>query len=472
MIRSIRGRLLVAFLLPAAAFFAFTAALAYLVGRRALEDEVDRGLTAVAEAAAAVVPADRLAILGPGDEQSRTYAHIAGRLEAQRQAASAKRIYVFDRERRAIVDVGSGAGGQLPIGSHMPYLERDRGEIERVFASGAALASSVSFEDGGEVYKSAYAPIRSATGEIVAAVGVDASARHFAAMRRFAALLAALAAAGVLAIGGIALAVAGTVTQPLRRLVDAARGIGQGDLATPVAATSHDEVGTLAHSLDEMRQALRERSEELQRMLAGVAHEVRNPLGGIDLFSGLLAEGLKDRPELAAYVDRIRRELKQLESFVEDFLAYARERPPQLETCNASALLQEVADLVRPMAEAKRQSLQVDAAATALEADPPSLRRAVLNLARNAVQAAPEGGHIVMSSSLRNGQVEIRVADDGPGVPAELRADLFKRFFTTKEKGLGLGLAYVRKIAEAHGGNARLEDTAQGASFVITLPSP
>jgi signal transduction histidine kinase len=477
-IHSIRGRLLLAFLLPAAGFFFLTAAVAYWVGRRSLEEEVNRGLIAMAEAAAAVVPADRLTILAPGDEASRTYSHIAGRLEAQRKASGVRRIYLFDRERRAIVDIGTlstpgtiGSAAGLRIGTHLPYLEKDRLEIERVFSSGTATASSVSFEDGGEIFTSAYAPVRSPTGEIIAAVGVDASARHFAVIRRFALLIASIAAAGVLVVSALAIAVAGTVTRPLRHLVEAARTIGEGDLSTRVEAPSRDEVGALADSLDEMREALRERNEELQRMLAGVAHEVRNPLGGIDLFSGLLGEGLRDRPELSGYVERIRKELKNLEAFVEDFLAYARERPPQFEACQAIAFLGEVADLARAGALERKQSLALDVSPMTFQADAPSLRRAVLNLLRNAVQAAPEGGHVTLSCSGRDGHVEIRVEDDGPGVPAELRGDLFKRFFTTKEKGLGLGLAYVRKVAEAHGGSARLEDAERGAAFLIRIPT-
>ncbi len=466
--RSIRARLLATFLVPAAIFFAATAAIAYLVGRRSLEDEVGRGLVAIAQGAAATLPQDRLLLLAPGDEGSRTYPHLLNRLDALRQATGVKRIYAFDRERRAIVD----SGGALPIGARMPHLERDRGELERLFSSGVAISSSVAFEDQGELYSSGYAPVKDASGAVVAAVGADASARHHAAMRRFALLMAAISALGLAVVGSAAFAVAATVTRPLRKLVDSARTIGAGDLDTPIGSASNDEVGDLSKTLDEMRRALKERNEELQRMLAGVAHEVRNPLGGIDLFSGLLAEGLGQRPDLLAHVDRIRRELVHLERFVEDFLAYARERPPEIQPCDAGELLREVADLVRPDAAARNQHLAIDAPRTAVLADGASLRRAVLNLLRNAVQAAPEGGHVWLSCGARDGHVEIRVRDDGPGVPPARRDDLFKRFFTTKEKGLGLGLAFVRKIAEAHGGQARLEPTEAGASFLIRLPEP
>lgn len=467
MVRSIRGRLVAAFLLPAAAFFAVTALLAYLVGRRSLEEEVGRGLVAVAQSAAAQLPSDRLQLLFPGDESSRTYANLSVRLESLRAATAVRRLVLFDRERRAIVD----AGGGLPIGAHLPHLERDRTEIARLFETGQPAFSAVAFEDRGELVTAGYAPIKDATGAVVAAVGADASARHAAVVRRFALWLALLAALGLVAVLAVALAVAATVTRPLSRLVASARAIGGGDLLTPVAPASRDEVGELARTLDEMRAALKERGEELQRMLAGVAHEVRNPLGGIDLFSGLLAERLADHTDERTFVERIRKELKNLEAFVEDFLAYARERPPEIESCDARTLLGEAADLVRPAADARRQSLAVKVAAVAVRADAAALKRAVLNLLRNAVQAAPEGGRVGLDCAARDGRVEIRVTDDGPGVPPERRDDLFKRFFTTKEKGLGLGLAYVRKVAEAHGGTARLEPTQKGAAFVISLPT-
>ena len=110
---------------------------------------------------------------------------------------------------------------------------------------------------------------------------------------------------------------------------------------------TRDEVGQLAARLDEMRAALRARDERLQMMLAGIAHEVRNPLGGLELYAGLLREGLAGQPERLAEVARIEREIGYLKNVVTDFLEYARRPRPELAPLPLPELLNEVAEVAR-----------------------------------------------------------------------------------------------------------------------------
>jgi signal transduction histidine kinase len=228
-------------------------------------------------------------------------------------------------------------------------------------------------------------------------------------------------------------------------------------------------VETLRATLDDMRQALQRRDQEREAVLAGIAHEVRNPLGAIELFAGALEQDLRGRPE-AHHLARIREELSSLERTVEAFLDYARTRPLTVEDLDARLFALEVRELALPMA--LEHGVELDAAGEGrVLGDRHALRRAALNLVRNAVEASRGGGRVEIAVSARDGEARVEVRDRGPGLTPDARAHLFQPFFTTKERGTGLGLALARKAAEAHGGTLALAAREGGGTVaVLTLP--
>jgi len=459
-----RRRFALAAALPALVSLAVMALVADGLARRALEDELAARLVAAARAAAAALPADRVARLSPGDEGTRTYAHVRSRLDAVARATDTH-LVVLRPDRTALAD----SSGRLRIGEAVLSLERDRLEIAEA-AAGRAVPSQVMFEGSdGRLYKTGYAPVENA-GDVVAVVGADGTAASFDTLRRFRRLLATVAVAGAVLGAVIAALAAMTVTRPLVRITEAARRIARGDLETPLwKRRRKDEIGTLRDTIEEMRKALHARDEERETLLAGIAHEVRNPLGALDLFAGLLAEELANRPE-EAHVARIRAELAALSKVVEEFLDYARARPPLREDVDLAQLLGEVADLAQPLAAERRVSLSVEGGGAA-RADREQLRRAALNLVRNAVEAAPVASEVEVAARTADGEAAIEVRDRGPGLAAEARASLFRPFFTTKERGTGLGLALAKKVADAHGGTLVLEDR-EGGGTVARLAVP
>jgi signal transduction histidine kinase len=241
---------------------------------------------------------------------------------------------------------------------------------------------------------------------------------------------------------------------------------------------STDEIGFLAETLETMRRQLRARDERLQMMLAGIAHEVRNPLGGMELFAGLLREDLAGDEEKLAQVRRIERELQHLKAVVNDFLEYARRPRPELRPADAAAIVREVHPVLAAEAQragpSVRVTLEVDGAAAPamIQADPPQLRRALLNLGKNALQALDEGGGEVALTCAGDGErVRLSVRDTGRGIAAESIGRLFVPFYTTREKGTGLGLAFVAEIARDHGGEVTVESApGRGSTFTIVLP--
>jgi signal transduction histidine kinase len=467
---SLSARLLVAFLLPMLLFLALTGTAVYALARSILEDELGNSLSAIAAATASQVNGERMLTLEPGDDTSgtRTWRNLVRLLTELRDASGVRRVYLVDTQGRVRVDVGGG----LPVGTEVPELARDRLELSRVF-SGQRAASQVLFTGSdGLLYKTGYAPVRRDT-KVVGAVAVEGSAAFFGPLSRLSRSFAAASAVALGVLGLVAILTARGLARPLRRLMDSALRIGRGDLTTPVPPEPTREIGVLARELEVMRGALESRDRQLKLMLAGVAHEVRNPIGGISLFSGLLAEDLNAgaHQDAAGHVARIQREVEYLQRIVEDFLAFAREQPLSREPVAAPDLLQEASGLLAADAAAREVTVEVEAEPAVLEADGSLLTAALVNLVKNAVQASPPGGRVRVTGRGEGPGYTIRVQDNGPGVPEAERERIFEPFFTTREKGTGLGLPLSRKIARAHGGELRLVPSSPGATtFELTLP--
>ncbi|HEY6035202.1 MAG TPA: HAMP domain-containing sensor histidine kinase [Kofleriaceae bacterium] len=462
-------KLLGALVLPVVVLFALFAVVAYEVSRRDLDDELGRRLTAIASSAATQVRGKYLAEVAPGNETDRAYQNVAKKLEALAHDTGA-RLFVFDAKRDSRVDTAPNT----PIGTHYYRADLDRAELIQVFAG--TPTASVTFDgNDGITYKTGYAPVRAseADPQIVLALGAQAPASYFdrlADLRtRLFAWGAGLAAVSVLA----AVLATFLITRNVRRLAAAAERIGAGDLHEPVVIATRDELGLLGDTMDRMRLQLAERDAKMQQMLAGIAHEVRNPLAGMTLFAGILRDEVPETDERRGHVDKIQRELDYLERVVNDFLEYARRPKPELGDVPIADLFAEVIELA-PTELPVATAIEVDT----VRADRGQLRRAVLNLTRNAIQAAASAGHTgagnVRLSARRarsEDAIELGVWNRGKEIPAETSGKLFEPFYTTREKGTGLGLAFVRDIAADHGGKVEVTSGDGETTFVIRLPA-
>ena len=467
---SLSARLLLAFLLPTLALFGLTGAAGYTLARSILEEELGQSLSAIAAATASQVSGERMLTIEPGDDVqgTRTWRNLTRLLGEVQQASGVRRVFLVDLQGRVRAD----AGGGLPVGAEAPELARDRLELARVF-SGERAASQVLFTGSdGLLYKTGYAPVRQADA-VVGAVAVEGSAAFFGPLAQLSRTFTVATGVALAVLVAVAVLTARGLARPLRRLMDSALRIGRGDLTTPVPPEPTREIGVLARELEVMRGALESRDRQLKLMLAGVAHEVRNPLGGIELFSGLLAEDLKagSAADATEHVARIQREVAYLQRIVEDFLAFAREQPLARAPIDAPVLLAGACELLGAEAQAKGVKVEVDAAPAWLEADGSLLTAALVNLVKNAVQASPSGERVTVTGRSEAERYTIQVRDAGPGIPEAERERVFEPFFTTREKGTGLGLPLARKIVRAHGGELAFTSTPGSTTFTLTLPS-
>lgn len=338
--------------------------------------------------------------------------------------------------------------------------------------------------EGGR-YFGVYSPLRGKEGEIVGIV--------FGGLKSYAALRSWFSRSNlflIIMLTGTALAIVAALivsrrlTRPLGALVHGVQAIAAGNYGQKVAVTGRDEVAELAQAFNDMAARLA-RSKELeaqirlqQRLSAlgevavGIAHEVRNPLGIIKT-SAELIQKRSHLPEtdarlLGYVVDEVRR----IDSLIRDFLDFAKPRAPMLRSVRPAAVIERAAAFCAPELERAGLSFAFHDRVSGgmILADEDQLFQALLNLMVNAIDATPRGGHIEICTEAAGDELRIRVTDTGIGISTEVQERMFNPFFTTKERGSGLGLAKVFSMMESHHGRIECRSRpSEGATFTLVF---
>lgn len=215
-----------------------------------------------------------------------------------------------------------------------------------------------------------------------------------------------------------------------------------------------------------------ERLATIGQFAAGIGHELRNPLGVVESSAFLVSRRLEQLnvadPGVTRHMEKITTEVQRSGKTINDLLELAKNRPLKRRHVDArDFVVQAVA--AAHLAPTLEVSIEVPAGLP-LDTDPDQLTRVVTNLLINAGQAMNGSGHVWIDGQREGTTTTLRVRDDGPGVPVDVRDRIFEALFTTKAKGSGLGLALCRRIVEAHGGTIALEAADRGASFKIVVP--
>ena len=224
--------------------------------------------------------------------------------------------------------------------------------------------------------------------------------------------------------------------------------------------------------------AVAEKRDLLERLLARLAHEIRNPLSSLDIHVQLLEEDLGGlvpamRGQLSPRLEIIRGELHRLESIVDHFLRLAGPSELNLEQVEIAKIVNHVCNLLRPEAAARQIQINTDlqSGLPVISADPVRLTQALMNLVINAMQAVERAGQIGVTAKLVQDALIIQVTDTGPGIPPEKVVSIFDPYFTTKSEGSGLGLWIAQQIVTAHGGRIQAQNNPdRGAIFAMALP--
>jgi signal transduction histidine kinase len=283
----------------------------------------------------------------------------------------------------------------------------------------------------------------------------------------------AIALAAALAAGFFA---ARAHSRRLRRLETAAERVAEGDFSTPIPVDSSDEVGELATTLNEMRQRLDRLDSARKEFIANASHELRTPIFSLGGFVELLEEDGPDPQARAEFVATMREQVERLTKLATDLLDLSKLDADALqvkaEPVDLGELAEAVASEFGPASTRHGSVLEVRRErGVVAAADPDRVAQIIRILLDNALSHTPEKTRITVTAELQQGEPTLAVRDDGPGIDARARAQVFERFFTADEvSGSGLGLAIARELARLMAGDLLLRSRRGRTEFTLRLP--
>jgi two-component system NtrC family sensor kinase len=361
-----------------------------------------------------------------------------------------------------------------------------------------------------DFYIAAYEPIRDAANDIIGILYVGVLKQPFDdVLRNTLITFLGIAFLGILIIILVSIFLAKRLSDPLRKLEEMSRKIAGGDYNREFHVRGPIEIRHLASSLDEMAKQLEEEKRELQewtttlekkvdaraeemkkihsqlfrseklaslgKLAAGVAHEINNPLTGILTNSSLLLEDLEANDPRREDVEVMVNETIRCREIVKRLLDFAKQTKPQKRLASINGLIENIILLVRNQASFRNVTIEKQLAADVPDVlvDPDQVQQVFVNIILNAAEAMTKGGTLtIRSTTTPDGQfIAVSFADTGPGIPEEVREQIFDPFYTTKEHGTGLGLSITYGIVEQHGGSISVDSTVgKGSTFTILLP--
>lgn len=460
---SLRRQFVLVFVAFSAILSAGGGYLAYRVASRELERELDAKLTQVAGAAAETgLRGEEIVNFQPGDEGSDPWHIVQERIQRLRRYV-ADQVYIVRTDLSALVT--TLPPDTMPVGATVWELASYASEIQEASLLGEATGPLTEDEEGGRFYKYGFVRIEQTEAILAVLMPADYMA-PLVAFRQRVMVVSALAAVFAALIAWL---LATTVSKPLERLVRVALRIQRGRMREPIERERGRELARLSVAMERMREGILHRDEQLRLMLAQVAHEIRNPLGGLELLSSAAAEA-EEEAARRVLLGKVRSEILNLNEIIDDFLTFARPLRPEWQLHDVRASIEEAVDLVEMEVREKGGDIRVELPDEPLlaRADPGHVKRVALNLLRNAAQA---GDNVEVRGESERGEVVLSVRDDGPGIPVDLEDRIFEPFVTDKEQGAGLGLAIVKRLVEANLGRVEVSNgdgrIGEGAEFRV-----
>ncbi len=291
-------------------------------------------------------------------------------------------------------------------------------------------------------------------------------------------------------LGGALLAViigwlmARSVTKPLNKLVTFSKELGSGNFQTEMPSKMKGEIGVLARAMNLMRNKISEDQKEKENILAQIAHEIRNPLGGIELLAGLAKEDLVKQKikidpdkigESSNYLDRILKEVHRLKSLIVSYLNFSRPSTSNPQLVSTKNIVDEVINIYQNRLNDKNINLTVELNDDKILFDPAQLKQVIMNLLSNSIESVSTNSKIEILSRKNEIYWEFAISDDGPGIPEKNLHSIFNPFFTSKKNGTGLGLSICKKLCDENrtdifvqnNENKGLPAGRQGCTFIL-----
>ncbi len=301
-------------------------------------------------------------------------------------------------------------------------------------------------------------------------LGVREEARRISFLDQLLNYFMLIGLAGLLLTVLLAGVIARHVSAPIQQLIGFSRHIGKGDFEKPAPEMESTEVTVLRDAMEQMRHDLSAQHREREQLLAQIAHEIRNPLGGIELLIGLIREESEGHESINAKARTIQKETAELKKYIAAFLELNKPLEPVREMVESEKVITEVKTALEELIRRKEVRWETDLARGRVFFDRSHLRQIILNLVKNALEAVDSGGRVLVRSGYARGSFLIQVCNSGTAIAREVITELFKPFFTTKANGSGLGLAISKKLCTLNGAVLYLEPAAEMTTFTIEIP--
>ncbi|MBI2944910.1 MAG: sensor histidine kinase [Candidatus Wallbacteria bacterium] len=359
----------------------------------------------------------------------------------------------------------------------MPYELRP--EMLAIFEQGVTASTGI-YEDQYGEWMSAYAPVKDSSGRTVALLEADYKAGEIRSiLRRDALELATVTLAGLVVailLGGI---LSSVLVRPLSQLAEAMDAAANGGAGPPLPLFAPAELGRLARHFHAMQEAvasvhLHERLASVGRMVATIVHDVRGPLSNILGLTRILSDQ-QERPRRESMAHLLAKQVERITELSDDILAFSQgSMTLHLDEFAAVEFIEDILGDVRPLADERGVKLVAEIEGCAsLRADRTKMARVVYNLVKNSIEASSSGSRVLVRLDSQPHRILLEVADEGKGVPSEVRPRLFDAFVTHgKPAGTGLGLAIARSHVVAHGGTIEFSsEVGVGTKFQVELPA-
>jgi len=431
--------------------------------RKILEDQFSHHLVTISKWIEKNIDLEQVQLVDEFSRTNRTYYNLKSQFLRLKNETDLQRIFVFNRSWQSIVDTDS----LITIGHFYYDLMLDKNEIQQL--QNVNHVASTLFEDNqGRLFKRAYSQLT--TGKQVYYLGIESTTEALLTWKKIRNIFIYFSVIILFFSFFTAYFFAKSIIVPVQSLVKLTSEIQRGNLNQKIEMKNNDEIGALAQSMEKMRQSILRRNQQQKIILAGIAHEVRNPLAGVDMFAGIIESETKEE-SIKKYSHRILQESKQIQKILTDFNEYGQPIKPDLGVCSLLAAIREAQELLQSDIDKKSIMVLIEANQNdyKIRFDLGHLRQILLNLLRNAIHYSTIDSAIRITITELARTTVVEISNTGPGIKADNQGKIFEPFFSTDKGHTGLGLTIVRNLLEENGGNITLLPTKDGATFRIIL---
>lgn len=295
-----------------------------------------------------------------------------------------------------------------------------------------------------------------------------AETKRFTKLDQFTIYVNYFAVGSIVLICIIALFLAKSISKPINKLVNYSLAAGSGSGSSSIPEGLKGELKILGDALDKMHKGLLNSQNEKEKMLAQIAHEIRNPLGGIELLTSLVKEQIPDNDENNNYLETILKEIFRLKSLITSFLDYSKPVPANPEWVFVEDILEDLSSFIKNKTRDRKIDFSYKSEIEKIYFDPVHMKQILINLISNSIESIEKEGIISTNLIKKEDNWILKISDNGKGISKTNYKDLFRPFFTTKKNGTGLGLAICKKLCEENKAGIMIDENCNDTTILIT----